>query len=184
MDRFEPSARPLLNAGRTDGQNRHDAPTGRLPQKGPQSHGEQAVSHIASVHDDQATMQQSQKHHPTTVARNHPSLTRSFHVVNQLWSKSWTVETCSLVVSILTLAGLAATLLTHQHKPLPQWPKLVNINSIISLFSLLMRSCVGVVLAEGMLRLSSVRANVINVCCRDQSVQMELVQESPEIASH
>lgn len=67
-----------------------------------------------------------------------------------IWGKSWTAETCSFIISILALAGLTATLLVHQNKPLPQWPQLVTINSIISLFSLLMRACVGVVLAEGM----------------------------------
>ncbi|KAJ8116651.1 hypothetical protein OPT61_g1971 [Boeremia exigua] len=66
-----------------------------------------------------------------------------------VWGKSWTAETGSYIISILALAGLTATLLVHQDKPLPQWPQLVTINSIISLFSLLMRACVGVVLAEG-----------------------------------
>ncbi|KAF2999342.1 hypothetical protein E8E13_005620 [Curvularia kusanoi] len=61
----------------------------------------------------------------------------------------WTAETCSFIISILALGGLVATLLVHQGKPLPEWPQLVTINSIISLFSLLMRACVGVVLAEG-----------------------------------
>jgi hypothetical protein len=64
-------------------------------------------------------------------------------------TRSWTTETCSYMIAILALAGLVATLSAHQGKPLPQWPQLVTINSIISLFSLLMRACVGVVLAEG-----------------------------------
>jgi hypothetical protein len=64
----------------------------------------------------------------------------------------WTTETCSYIIAILALGGLVATLLVHQGKPLPQWPQLVTINSIISIFSLLMRACVGVVLAEGILR--------------------------------
>ena len=62
---------------------------------------------------------------------------------------NWTAETLSYIVSILALAGLVTTLLAHQDKPLPEWPQLVTINSIISLFSLLMRAGVGVVLAEG-----------------------------------
>ena len=61
----------------------------------------------------------------------------------------WTTETCSYIIAILALGGLVATLLVHQGKPLPQWPQLVTINSIISIFSLLMRACIGVVLAEG-----------------------------------
>ncbi|KAH6839314.1 hypothetical protein B0T12DRAFT_428395 [Alternaria alternata] len=65
-------------------------------------------------------------------------------------NRNWTAETLSYIVSILALAGLVTTLLAHQNKPLPQWPQLVTINSIISLFSLLMRAGVGVVLAEGL----------------------------------
>lgn len=76
---------------------------------------------------------------------------KGLQAVNRVWSKSWTAETSSYIVSILSLAGLVTTLMAHEEKPLPQWPQLVNINSIISLFSLVMRTCVGVVLAEGTL---------------------------------
>ena len=72
--------------------------------------------------------------------------------VSRTWNKSWTLETLSLIASIVTLAGLVSTLLAHQNKPLPQWPQLVTMNSIISLFSLLLRACVGVILTEGNLR--------------------------------
>jgi hypothetical protein len=72
--------------------------------------------------------------------------------VKRMWGKSWTVETLSWIVSIMALVGLIATLLAHQSKPLPQWPQLVTINSIMSLFSLIMRTCVGVVLTEGTLQ--------------------------------
>lgn len=68
----------------------------------------------------------------------------------RMWGKGWTTETLSFFISIAALGGLVATLLVHENKPLPQWPQLVTINSIISLFSLVMRACVGVVLAEGM----------------------------------
>jgi hypothetical protein len=86
-----------------------------------------------------------------TVAHMSLDWKRSLQAVNRMWSKSWTAETCSCMVSILSLAGLVTILLAHQEKPLPQWPQLVTINSIISLFSMVMRACVGVVLAEGTL---------------------------------
>jgi hypothetical protein len=93
-----------------------------------------------------------------------------------LWRKSWTAETCSYIVSTLALAGLVATLLAHQNKPLPQWPQLVTINSIISLYSLLMRACVGVVLAEGATNLSTSCSSTDRT--RYQSKQMELVSQT------
>lgn len=69
--------------------------------------------------------------------------------VKLTWRRKWTAEICSYIVSVLSLAGLAATLVVHDGKPLPQWPQIVTINSIVSLLSLLMRASVGVVLAEG-----------------------------------
>ncbi|KAF1848787.1 uncharacterized protein K460DRAFT_275609 [Cucurbitaria berberidis CBS 394.84] len=75
--------------------------------------------------------------------------TRCVHLWVPLWRKSWTAETCSCIFAFLSLLGLIATLLAHQDKPLPKWPQLVSINSIVSLFSLLMRAGVGMALAEG-----------------------------------
>lgn len=96
-----------------------------------------------------------------TMSSSHTQLTGQFddeqkqraRDTSRTLGKSWTAETGSFVVSILAIAGLVGTLLAHQSKPLPQWPQLVTINSIISLFSLLMRACVGVVLAEGTLQM-------------------------------
>ncbi|KAF2831318.1 hypothetical protein CC86DRAFT_314581 [Ophiobolus disseminans] len=67
----------------------------------------------------------------------------------RLWKRGWTAEVLSCVFALLSLIGLVATLIAHQGKPLPQWPKLISLNSIISLFSLLIRTGVCVVLAEG-----------------------------------
>jgi hypothetical protein len=92
-------------------------------------------------------------------------------------NRNWTAETLSYIVSILALAGLVTTLLAHQSKPLPQWPQLVTINSIISLFSLIMRAGVGVVLAEGNLKLHCWREQTDDID-RSQPVQMELVSKS------
>jgi hypothetical protein len=68
--------------------------------------------------------------------------------------EGWTAETCSYVFAVLSLLGLVATLFAHQNKPLPEWPQLITINSIVSLFSLLMRAGVGLILAEGAVRRS------------------------------
>jgi hypothetical protein len=97
--------------------------------------------------------------------------------MSRIWAKSWTTEICSYFVAILLLDGLIATLSSHQSKPLPQWPHLVTINSIISLFPLIMRVCVGVVLAEGRLPSSKCRCNTdANNHTGHQPVQVELVK--------
>jgi hypothetical protein len=91
--------------------------------------------------------------HSSIPARKRLGWTRCMRGSKCIGGMNWTTETCSYIFSIFALAGLVTTLLVHQSKPLPQWPQLVTINSIISLFSLLMRSLVGVVLAEGITRL-------------------------------
>jgi hypothetical protein len=62
--------------------------------------------------------------------------TRRSSALGRLFQKGWTAETCSCI-------------LAHQNKPMPEWPQIVSINSIISLFALLMRAGVGTVLTEG-----------------------------------
>ncbi|USP79036.1 hypothetical protein yc1106_06310 [Curvularia clavata] len=126
MEQSEPSARPLLSArGNEERTNQVEL----LP-----------MSNTAQKSIDAESVKST---HSGLNSKN------GGNVSKHMWGQSWTLETLSLVVSILGLAGLIATLLAHQSKPLPQWPQLVTINSIISLFSLLMRTCVGVVLTEG-----------------------------------
>lgn len=95
------------------------------------------------------TAVQPQKRPQTILARMGTIWKRRMQNAKRAWNGSLTAETCSFIISIIALAGLVATLLAHQNKPLPQWPQSVTINSIISLCALIMRACVGVVLAEG-----------------------------------
>ncbi|CAN9107377.1 unnamed protein product [Alternaria alternata] len=67
----------------------------------------------------------------------------------RLWRKGWTAETCSCIFALLSLIGLVLTLMAHQDRPLPDWPQIVSINSIVSLFSMMIRAGVSMVLAEG-----------------------------------
>lgn len=118
----------------------------------------------------------SKKRFPTVLSRIQIEWNKFSHYMSRVGSKSWTTETCSYFIAILALAGLVATLSAHQSKPLPQWPQLVTINSIISLFSLIMRACVGVVLAEGRSPSSECRCNTnANHHTRHKPVQVELV---------
>jgi hypothetical protein len=119
---------------------------------------------------------QSKKRFLTVLGRIEIKWKQFSHYVSRVGQKSWTTETCSYFIAILALAGLVATLSSHQSKPLPQWPQLVTINSIISLFSLIMRTGVGVVLAEGRSSSSEcICGTNANHHTRHQPVQVELV---------
>ena len=149
MEQSEPSARPLLSARENEPRESSE----RTRQM--ESHAVSGVMSTAQKSNSTERMASSKsasrpaKQSPTIPAHSDLDSKKSSKTVKRFWGQSWTVETLSLVVSVLGLAGLVATLLAHEYKPLPQWPQLVTINSIISLFSLLMRTCVGVVLTEG-----------------------------------
>lgn len=55
--------------------------------------------------------------------------------------------------AIGSLLGLVATIAFHQQRPLPQWPYSLTINSVISLFILLHKTCSVVILSQGLSQL-------------------------------
>ncbi|KAH6873136.1 hypothetical protein BKA58DRAFT_161492 [Alternaria rosae] len=83
---------------------------------------------------------------PRGIARGWNAFTNA---ILRIWRKGWTAETCSCIFALLSLIGLIVTLTAHQNRPLPDWPQIVSINSIVSLFSMMIRAGVSMVLAEG-----------------------------------
>ena len=157
MDFAEPSARPLLSVNNDTTNDRLGSPLQEISL--PSTPASTTSSYVLKPLKAKPKAQR-----PSRIRRSYSKFIDVLHRITRaiasswkacvctgrvLWRKSWTSETCSYIIATLALAGLVATLLVHQNKPLPQWPQLVTINSIISLYSLLMRACVGVVLAEG-----------------------------------
>lgn len=79
---------------------------------------------------------------------------------------------------MVSLVGLIITLLAHQDKPLPKWPNLVNINSIVSLFALLMRASTGMVLAEGTMVLKATHSLKEPLMIRDRHKPVKVAMVS------
>ena len=72
------------------------------------------------------------------------------HYFAQCWNYAWMTEVCSYVFSLSTSGSLVIMLVVYYNQPIPDWPQLISINSIVSLFSLFTRTGVSLVLAEGM----------------------------------
>lgn len=145
-----PLAHPLLNGydiGMNEGP-RHSRQGISLPDNEVQAITRQDPGDTSrtSLSQQGAQLKKISSKTPTHIAMRWDHFSRP---TARMWAVGWKTETCSYIVAVLALVGLVATLSAHQGRPLPQWPHLVTINSIISLFSLLMRACVGVVLAEG-----------------------------------
>ena len=90
---------------------------------------------------------------PTLVCRAWKSTMKWCRTVGvttvQLWKRGWNAELANSVFVALSLAGLAITLAVHQDKPLPEWPRLININSLVSIFTLFIRAGLATILTEG-----------------------------------
>lgn len=95
------------------------------------------------------TRQSSRSSHSSIPAKTCLIWQKYTDYILRLWNYKWTAEACSYTFSVLTFAGIVTMLLCHQNKPLPKWPHLLTVNSIVSLFSMLMRTSIGLVLAEG-----------------------------------
>ncbi|KAF2116834.1 hypothetical protein BDV96DRAFT_598678 [Lophiotrema nucula] len=70
-------------------------------------------------------------------------------VIGRAWKSGWNAEICGCVFAALSLMGLVMILRAHEAGPLPDWPQLVTINSIVSIFTLFIRAGIAMVLAEG-----------------------------------
>ena len=63
----------------------------------------------------------------------------------------WFFEEASCVVAVIALAAIVITLAIHQGRPLPQWPHLISINSLIAFFTAVVKATLLMPAAEGKL---------------------------------
>ena len=61
----------------------------------------------------------------------------------------WTPEVLSLLLAIAAFAAIVAILATHKDKEQPDWPSLININSLISILIAIFKTSLLFALAEG-----------------------------------
>ena len=61
----------------------------------------------------------------------------------------WLLEILSCLVATAALSGIVITLLLHQGRPLPQWPSMISINSLVAIFSAIFKAAILLPVAEG-----------------------------------
>jgi hypothetical protein len=61
----------------------------------------------------------------------------------------WIVEVLSYIFALVALAAIVITLALHNNKPLPRWPSLISINSLVSIFTAILKAAMLLPVAEG-----------------------------------
>jgi hypothetical protein len=61
----------------------------------------------------------------------------------------WLVELTSLILAFVAFATIIVTLIIHQDRPLPKWPSLISINTLIAIFTAIMKASMLLPIAEG-----------------------------------
>ena len=69
--------------------------------------------------------------------------------LDSLGNRTWVIEIGSCLVSSIALAAVVTTLAMHQDKPLPQWPSLITINSLVAVFTAIMKAGLLMPVSEG-----------------------------------
>ena len=64
--------------------------------------------------------------------------------------KDWSLEISACCIFILALIAIVITLRPHQNKPLPQWPYSISINSLLSIYSVILKVTILLVIAESL----------------------------------
>jgi Protein of unknown function (DUF3176) len=65
----------------------------------------------------------------------------------------WLVEFASLAVAFTAFIAIIITLFIHQDRPLPKWPSLISINTLVSIFTNIMQAALLLPIAEGVSQL-------------------------------
>lgn len=63
---------------------------------------------------------------------------------------SWVYECASIVVAILAMEAIYITLILHRNGPLPQQASMISINSLIAIFTVILKASLLMPVAEGM----------------------------------
>lgn len=61
----------------------------------------------------------------------------------------WWLETVCAILAIGAFVGIVATVKAFDNKPLPDWPYRLSINSFIAAYSVILKTSIGLILAEG-----------------------------------
>lgn len=68
-------------------------------------------------------------------------------------SRIWLVEFASLTLAFVAFIAIIITLFIHQDRPLPKWPSLLSINTLVSIFTNIMQAALILPISQGISQL-------------------------------
>lgn len=85
-------------------------------------------------------------------SRIYPPPLTTLERLRQAASHPWLLEIASCLLACLSFFAIISTLAVHEGRPLPEWPDLISINSLIAIFNTVLKGCLVMPVAEGMCR--------------------------------
>ena len=70
--------------------------------------------------------------------------------LKQAAAHPWLLEIASCLLACISFMAIISTLAVHQGRPLPEWPDLISINSLLAIFNTVLKGCLVMPVAEGM----------------------------------
>lgn len=68
-------------------------------------------------------------------------------------NRLWFMEIGSLAIAFIAFIAIIITLAMHQDRPLPHWPSLISINTLVAIFTAIMKAAMLLPIAEGVSQL-------------------------------
>jgi hypothetical protein len=99
---------------------------------------------IDSLNDQNSPLMENEKKHS-----NQNPMHARFGTSQLGFLKPWWTELIACVVVLLAIMALVLTLAIHQNQPLPNWPFGISVNSLVSIFVVILKGGMLLILSEG-----------------------------------
>ena len=73
-----------------------------------------------------------------------------FAFFRKIFYYAWIIEITSCVLACVAFTAIVISVAIHQDRPLPQWPQLISINSLIAIFTAILKASILMPVAEGL----------------------------------
>jgi len=81
------------------------------------------------------------------------SFRRAMKSMSRLWQDTWMAELFSCLVALVALVMMVIVLAVYQGRPMPQWPRAISLNTLVAVFSAVLKAALMMPVGEGISQL-------------------------------